>query len=92
MRNLRTSPADYLIRSISAVVFLYQRVFSPDHGAFREFLGTSRCRFFPSCSEYTLETLSQYGLLKGIMVSLKRIARCGPWSRGGYDPVEVSNS
>ncbi len=47
----------------------------------------SSCRFHPSCSEYALDALKKYGLIKGLWLALKRIARCHPLSAGGYDPV-----
>ena len=50
------------------------------------FLG-SRCRFFPSCSEYTAEAVDKHGAYKGILLGLKRIFRCHPWNPGGFDPV-----
>jgi len=46
------------------------------------------CRFFPSCSEYSLQALERYGLLRGLLLSLKRVLRCNPFYRGGYDPVD----
>jgi putative membrane protein insertion efficiency factor len=62
-----------------ALIRAYQYAVSP-------FLGR-RCRFFPSCSEYTAEALERYGAVKGSRLGLKRISRCHPWNPGGFDPV-----
>lgn len=45
------------------------------------------CRFVPSCSHYGYEAIEKYGFFKGGWMSLKRILRCNPFSKGGYDPV-----
>ncbi|MGE0882391.1 MAG: membrane protein insertion efficiency factor YidD [Blastocatellales bacterium] len=45
------------------------------------------CRFTPTCSEYATEAIAKYGFLKGSALGLKRLARCHPFSQGGYDPV-----
>ena len=46
-----------------------------------------RCRFYPSCSEYTAEAVEKYGALKGAKLGIKRLSRCHPWNTGGFDPV-----
>lgn len=45
------------------------------------------CIYTPSCSQYGIEAISKYGVVKGGWLTTKRILRCGPWSRGGHDPV-----
>jgi len=47
----------------------------------------SSCRFYPSCSEYALEAVQIHGTFKGSWLALKRILRCHPFNKGGYDPV-----
>jgi putative membrane protein insertion efficiency factor len=45
------------------------------------------CRFTPTCSEYMYDAVSRYGALKGVGLGLKRLLRCNPFCKGGYDPV-----
>lgn len=58
----------------------YQRYVSP--------LLPDSCRFHPSCSQYTLEAIQRYGLLKGTLLGGWRLLRCNPFSKGGFDPVK----
>ncbi len=49
--------------------------------------GASTCKYFPTCSQYAMEAISKYGALKGSYLAIRRILRCNPWAKGGYDPV-----
>jgi putative membrane protein insertion efficiency factor len=64
------------------LIRLYQWTVSP-------LLGPA-CRFYPSCSQYALEALLRFGMLRGGALALKRLARCHPWNPGGFDPVPAS--
>lgn len=46
------------------------------------------CIFYPTCSQYTLEAIEKYGAVKGSIMGIKRICRCHPYNRGGFDPVK----
>lgn len=65
------------------VIKLYQSIPGSWHGA---------CRFTPTCSEYAIEAINLYGSFKGSIMAFKRILRCRPFGKSGYDPVvkEVS--
>jgi uncharacterized protein len=68
-----------MTRVLIILVAAYRYALSP-------MLGRS-CRFHPSCSEYAQEALERHGALRGVWLALRRIGRCHPWHRGGYDPV-----
>jgi putative membrane protein insertion efficiency factor len=59
---------------------LYQRLISPAVG--------SRCKYYPSCSEYAAQAIGRFGILRGLVLAGWRLLRCNPWSHGGFDPVE----
>ena len=47
-----------------------------------------RCKYYPTCSEYMSQAIKKYGALKGSFLGLKRLMRCNPFSKGGYDPLK----
>ncbi|KAA5806540.1 membrane protein insertion efficiency factor YidD [Thermoanaerobacterium thermosaccharolyticum] len=63
----------YLIR-------FYQKFISP--------MKPKSCRFYPTCSQYAIDAIKKYGVLKGGIMALWRILRCNPLNPGGYDPVK----
>ena len=65
---------------IIKLIHFYQRAVSP-------YKGRSMCIYYPTCSQYALEAVEQYGALKGGWMAFKRILRCNPFAKGGYDPV-----
>jgi uncharacterized protein len=48
----------------------------------------NNCRFLPTCSEYTKESIIKFGLVNGVWLGLKRIVRCHPWGKSGHDPIK----
>ena len=72
MKMLPIAPLVGLIR-------IYQFTVSPLLG--------SRCRFYPSCSDYAVEAMRRHGAWSGLWLALRRVAHCHPWHPGGFDPV-----
>lgn len=46
------------------------------------------CKYYPTCSEYMKQAIMKYGIFKGVFLGIKRILRCNPFSKGGYDPLK----
>jgi len=46
------------------------------------------CKFYPTCSQYFLQAVIDYGAIKGFLIGIKRFLKCNPWSDGGYDPLK----
>lgn len=66
-------------RIVLLPVRFYRRFISP--------LSPPCCRFTPTCSQYCIEAVDEWGVIRGLALALWRVLRCNPWSRGGYDPV-----
>ncbi|MEG6565624.1 membrane protein insertion efficiency factor YidD [Thermoanaerobacterium saccharolyticum] len=62
------------------LIKFYQKFISP--------MKPKSCRFYPTCSQYAVDAIMKYGILKGGMMALWRILRCNPFNPGGYDPVK----
>jgi uncharacterized protein len=61
------------------LIQLYRHMVSP--------LRLPTCRFTPTCSQYAVEALAEFGLVRGSALAAVRLAKCGPWHRGGWDPI-----
>jgi putative membrane protein insertion efficiency factor len=70
-----------LRRAVTLPIRAYQYAISPMFGP--------RCKYYPSCSEYAVQAVERYGILRGLVLAGWRLLRCNPFSRGGYDPVEA---
>ncbi|HCW04078.1 MAG TPA: membrane protein insertion efficiency factor YidD [Clostridium sp.] len=66
-------------KMLMAMIRFYRKHISP--------LKNPSCRFYPTCSQYALEAIDKYGALKGSFMAVKRILKCHPYHKGGYDPV-----
>ena len=66
-------------RALIFLIQLYRNTVSP--------LRLPTCRFSPTCSQYAVEALTEYGLIRGGWLATVRLAKCGPWHRGGWDPI-----
>ncbi len=65
---------------IISILRIYKKVLSP--------ILPRACRFYPTCSAYTVEAIRKKGVLKGLGMGFYRVLRCNPFSAGGYDPVK----
>ena len=62
-----------------APIKFYKKFISPLLG--------NHCRYLPTCSEYMMQAIEIHGVVKGLILGIRRILRCNPWAKGGYDPV-----
>jgi hypothetical protein len=84
MSELRTTLLRLPARAASGLIWVYQQTVSPALAALNPTLG---CRFSPTCSHYGREALQEHGFLAGSWLTIRRLAKCGPWHPGGEDPV-----
>lgn len=66
-------------RGVIFCIQLYRHTISP--------LRLPTCRFMPTCSQYAVDALTEYGLIRGGWLAVIRLLKCGPWHRGGWDPI-----
>ncbi|MBB2989020.1 hypothetical protein FHR72_000477 [Mycolicibacterium iranicum] len=66
-------------RALISLIQLYRHTISP--------LRLPTCRFTPTCSQYAVEALTEFGLFRGSWLALVRLLKCGPWHNGGWDPI-----
>jgi uncharacterized protein len=69
----------WMARGLIFLIQLYRHIVSP--------LRLPTCRFMPTCSQYAVDALTEYGLVRGGWLAAVRLAKCGPWHRGGWDPI-----
>ena len=69
------------------IIKIYQKTLSPDHGLFRARWPYGFCRYYPSCSQYAVDALSEHGSVRGSYLAIKRIIRCNPFAQPGVDQV-----
>ena len=67
------------VRGLVFLIQLYRHMVSP--------LRPPTCRFVPTCSQYAVDALTEYGLFRGSWLAAVRLAKCGPWHQGGWDPI-----
>mgnify|MGYP001581580486 CR=1 FL=1 len=72
-----------------AIIKTYQKTLSPDQGFLRRagVIRTGACVFYPTCSEYAIDAIEKYGVLRGTIKGIGRVFRCHPWQKNKIDPV-----
>jgi uncharacterized protein len=70
------------------IIKIYQKTLSFDHGPLKFMYPHGFCRFQPTCSEYGIKAITKYGIFKGSYLTVKRVLKCNPFNKGGYDPLK----
>ena len=78
-----------LRKIVISSIRIYQKILSPDTGLPKKFgITMNICAFFPTCSEYTIQAVEKYGVLKGLYKGFRRVLRCHPWQKIHIDPLD----
>lgn len=77
----------FLRKLVVTAIKFYQKTLSFDHGPMKTLYPHGFCRFYPSCSQYGVEAVEKYGIIKGGFKTMWRVMRCNPWNKGGNDPL-----
>ena len=80
IRRFIRACSNLLVRGAVGLVRFYQLYISPLKGP--------TCRFYPTCSSYSIQAFKKYGFLKGLWLTIKRVSKCHPFHPGGYDPFK----
>ncbi|EFM65204.1 conserved hypothetical protein YidD [Peptostreptococcus stomatis DSM 17678] len=80
IKRLFKKVSSILAMACIGLVRFYQVVISPLKGP--------TCRFYPTCSQYSIQAFKKYGFLKGLWLTLRRVSKCHPFHPGGYDPLK----
>ena len=79
VRAVMHTAGNRTVRGLIFLIQLYRHMVSP--------LRPATCRFVPTCSQYAVDALTEYGLIRGSWLAATRLLKCGPWHPGGWDPV-----
>ncbi|MCF7917744.1 membrane protein insertion efficiency factor YidD [Candidatus Gracilibacteria bacterium] len=85
MKKILLFPDTLLAQIIIGLIKIYQRTISPDHSEIGRGDTLRTCKFYPTCSEYAVQTLKKQGFIWGFWKILWRLLRCNPWNKGGVD-------
>ena len=80
IRRFIRACSNLLVRGAVGLMRFYQLYISPLKGP--------TCRFYPTCSSYSIQAFKKYGFLKGLWLTIKRVSKCHPFHPGGYDPLK----
>lgn len=77
-----------LKRGLINLIKFYQKTLSLDHGPLKGLRPYGFCRFYPTCSDYAIQAIEKYGIIRGGFKAVWRVLRCNPFNKGGNDPLK----